>query len=66
MIDSGRRIGSDSSQLRCTNEPGVARARALRRLELQDELLAFEALVREHLGVFDEDRAAMGHADGWS
>ena len=44
MIDSGRRIGTLASQVRCTKLPGVGGARALRRLQAQDELLAGEAL----------------------
>ena len=50
MIDSGRRIGSWSSQLRCTKQPGVAARAHFGALQSQDELVAGEALVREDLG----------------
>ena len=40
MIDSGRRIGSSASQVRCTKLPGVGRCGAARRVQPDHELLA--------------------------
>ena len=58
-MDSGRRMGTSGSQVRCTKLPGSARAAHFGAFNAQHELLAGPALLRDDRAFFEKNAAAM-------